>query len=420
MRLMVYETLVCGTPPSSVDGIVRAVLKHVAPFIKVKMPVENTIKYMRVEIGLVSDAMSALVLANLVRILQIGHDATEVNGTVMLAANIRGELGGGKKIDVMLRGCFVAKGRTSVLELKSILEAMEHMKSVLKNWRDEHDRLFPDGPAHDLPDPDGIDLTKLLGGSIMSDNAAAATRTSELIVAHLLSAVKEMVEEGDEALEGPTSHVRELLDGLDAEALAAMSDDELNDLVGPLIVTCARHTSNLLVDYGAEAEFAYLKTALAESLDTFTSFERVTTNVTALLRAAGKETDFRSQATYPKGDAVSYFFYWLKTNHKDTLVLNSFRAMLGGRQDHKLAAALELWWNRKVFSEFIMARSAQEPTRSKLRDALEVELLCEEVVGALIACSSTRSSSRCVGSPRATIWMKRAGRCWTWPSCTTR
>ena len=36
MRIMIYEIIVAGAPPSGVDGIVRSVLKHVVPFLKVQ------------------------------------------------------------------------------------------------------------------------------------------------------------------------------------------------------------------------------------------------------------------------------------------------------------------------------------------------------------------------------------------------
>ena len=35
MRIMIYEIIVAGAPPSGVDGIVRLVLKHVVSFLKV-------------------------------------------------------------------------------------------------------------------------------------------------------------------------------------------------------------------------------------------------------------------------------------------------------------------------------------------------------------------------------------------------
>lgn len=108
-----------------------------------------------------------------------------------------------------------------------------------------------------------------------------------------------------------------------------MDDDELLEFFKPLVLTCARHTSNLLVDVGAKAEHRYLKVALGTYSEIFASFDRVTPDITSLLRAYGKEFDFKSQSTYPKGDAVTYFLHWLQDNYGTRLVLSSFRAMLG-------------------------------------------------------------------------------------------
>ena len=425
MRIMIYEIIVAGAPPSGVDGIVRSVLKHVVPFLKViptlfvvscvvlydessklkttaslslslsiqvRMPHEKTIMNLRIEIGLVSDSMSAMVLARCKRIIQLGHDGTDVNGIAVLAANMVVELMNGDQTELMLRGCFVAKGKTAQLEYESVLSALQRFKDLLTKWREAYTRLYPDCEHCGIPDPDGIDLKKLLGGSIMSDNAAAALKTSKLIVEHVVSEVNDMIMEANEGMtnedfDSLPDFIRERLtaEGIGVTQLAEMDDDELLEFFKPLVLTCARHTSNLLVDVGAKAEHTYLKVALGTYSEVFTSFDRVTPDITSLLRACGKEFDFRSQSTYPKGDAVTYFLHWLQESYGTRLVLSSFRAMLGGRQDHKLAAALELWWNRDLFVEFLVKRAEQEKNLSTLRSAIESSLNSVEVVGALIA-----------------------------------
>jgi len=103
MRIMIYEIIVAGAPPSGVDGIVRSVLKHVVPILKARMPHEKTIMNLRIEIGLVSDSMSAMVLARCKRIIQVGHDGTDVNGIAVLAANMVVELMNGDQTELMLR-----------------------------------------------------------------------------------------------------------------------------------------------------------------------------------------------------------------------------------------------------------------------------------------------------------------------------
>ena len=391
MRIMIYEIIVAGAPPSGIDGIVRSVLKHVVPFLKVRMPVESTIKYMRIEIGLISDSMNALVLAQCKRIIQLGHDGTDVNGIAVLAANLVVELKNGERTDLMLRGCFVAKGKTSQLELESIQTALKRYKDLLVKWQETYSKLYP-GEESGIPAPDGIDITKLLSGSVMSDNASAAVKTSKLIIDHILSELKDLIADASEGLDVDLlsklpSHIRDrlMIEGISFDELAEMDDAQIREIFEPLILTCARHTSNLLVDVGAKAENSYLKVLLGSYAENFTSFDRVTADITSLLRACGKEFDFRSQATYPKGDAVTYFFHWLQSKYPTRLVLNSFRAMLGGRQDHKLAAALELWWNRELFVEFLVERAAQEKSKSILRSAIESTLNSVEIVGALIA-----------------------------------
>ena len=104
-----------------------------------------------------------------------------------------------------------------------------------------------------------------------------------------------------------------------------------------------------------------------------------------MCRASGKECDWRTQAAYAKGDAVIYFDHWLIRERYDKLVLNTVRAIKGGRQDVEIDAAIELWWNLTTLCEFLVSRSAQEKERSKLRDCLATQGGSIEVRGALMA-----------------------------------
>ncbi len=59
--------------------------------------------------------------------------------------------------------------------------------------------------------------------------------------------------------------------------------------------------------------------------------------------------------------------------------------MLGGRQDHKLETAMELWWNRPIFAGYFGVRAAQEKYASKLRSTIESNLFSVEVAGSVAA-----------------------------------
>ena len=214
-------------------------------------------KYVREEISLVTDSMSALVLSECKRIIQIGHDATDANSITLLAANMLVELDDGRNVDLMLRGCFVALGKTSELEVKSITRALDHLKDLLSDWHQVHKQMF--GEELGLADASGITLTKALGGSSISDNAAAASKTSRMLIELMMDKLKDMIAGGDESVEALPAHVKGLFEDMDLEKLGELTDDELNEVAKSLVLSCNRHTSNLLIKPGVKAEKAYLK-----------------------------------------------------------------------------------------------------------------------------------------------------------------
>jgi hypothetical protein len=321
-------------------------------------------------------------------------DGTDMNQVALLAANmlvVLDEGDGEFDVDVMLRGAFIALGKTAEHERDSIAQQFERLRSLLQDWIDEYKKLFPGKPCP-LPNPAEITMSKLAAGGIQSDNAATAVKTSRMLAEVVYSEARRELEAGfdenyDLDLSKLPKHLVKLIEakGLDPEVVADMNDEQLAEVLNVILSTCQRHTYNLLIDVGAKAELEYLKLLLNESLDDFTEFERVTVDVSNLNRAAGKELDYRAEAAYAKGGAVIHYFEFLVTRYSKTVVLNTFRSMLGGRQDHALAAAFELWWNRPIAVEYLDWRSAQEPTRSKLRDAIAVNLRCIEIVGALMA-----------------------------------
>ena len=413
LRLMIYELIVIGIPAAGVGRAVQTVLKHAVPSMVVKMPHGRTVKVLREETSLLTDLMSAIVLARCERIKQLCHDGTEMNGVPMMAGNVIGELNG-VDVDVMVRGCFVALGKTSELEVrcfsrrmklavtlsalvqvKSIEEAFAYLRELLAAACAEWTSTYPEEPIP-FPHPDGITLVKLAGGSAQSDNAAAAVGTSRLLAEHVYKEVQDALkagtdEDGEVDVTGLPAHLRKIIEEiiesktLDPKALASLTVDQIREVFKVILTTCQRHTSNLLIDWGAKAEELYLKLLLEEDLSGFDPFVRISAKLADLLRACGKEFDFRSQAVYAKGDAMTYFLQWLIKNYPKRMVLNSFRAMLGGRQDFELAAAMELWWNRALFVEFLEWRAEQEPDSSRLRSAIAAPLKCIEIVGALYA-----------------------------------
>ena len=285
----------------------------------------------------------------------------------------------------MVRACFVALGKTAELEVNSIERALDHLRALLDDWGKQHMEMY-DGEEHTIPSSKAIDLAKLASGTLMSDNASAALKTSKLLAAVVCDAVEAAVESGED--DHLPAHVRKAIEDAGDDLMGEdgeLDRSKLYELIIPLLLTCARHTANLVIDDGVKAEVEFLKSELAESLGDFTKFERVTAELDDLLRSCAKEFDWRSQATYPKGDSKSYFFEWLRTHHGEGLVLSYFRGMCGSRQDFATDAAAELWWNRPIFLEFLHHISESKPDSSILRTSAETVLGSQEMVGALMA-----------------------------------
>ena len=93
----------------------------------------------------------------------------------------------------------------------------------------------------------------------MSDNAAAASKTSRMLIELMMDELKDMIAGGDESVEALPAHVKGLFEDMDLEKLGELTDDELNEVAKSLVLTCNRHTSNLLIKPGVKAEKAYLK-----------------------------------------------------------------------------------------------------------------------------------------------------------------
>lgn len=111
-----------------------------------------------------------------------------------------------------------------------------------------------------------------------------------------------------------------------------------------------------------------MKEELKAELDTFSSWERMTTDFSQLLRAAFKE--FHHSHRYYKGQGRSYTF-WLQETHGAAFSIHLERAD-GGRQDLDYDAAVPLYINRKFFVEFLHERVFQRNHSNILEDFLYV------------------------------------------------
>lgn len=111
-----------------------------------------------------------------------------------------------------------------------------------------------------------------------------------------------------------------------------------------------------------------MKDELKAELDTFASWERMTTEFSQLLRASFKE--FHHACRYYKGQGRSYSV-WLLETYPSSFSIHLERAD-GGRQDLDYDAAVPMYVNRKYFVEFLHNRVFEKKHSNILEDFLYV------------------------------------------------
>eukprot|EP00965_Chrysotila_dentata_P069872 2308280-Pleurochrysis_carterae.AAC.1 len=89
---------------------------------------------------------------------------------------------------------------------------------------------------------------------------------------------------------------------------------------------------------------------LTQQLADFAAYERMSTDINALIRAIYKE--LHQEGAYAKGKGRREFMPWLVENHGSIPYIPLERAD-GGRQDLDFNGAVPIFFNRRVFVEFL-------------------------------------------------------------------
>ena len=174
----------------------------------------------------------------------------------------------------------------------------------MQHWRDVTQKEFPE-LLHLLPSADGIDLSKLDGGSTMIDTCNGARLTNTRIY------------------------------------------EDIPGVVHSLF--CHNHLRNVWVKNVLESLTDFLKAHLQDSLEEIAPEFRVSASFNSFAHAFDKM--FSLCANYPKGYG-ELFRQWMKENHQGELLLHVERAT-GGRMDVCSMAALAIYWNRNYCLEFM-------------------------------------------------------------------
>lgn len=199
-------------------------------------------------------------------------------------------------------------GGTSELLVRSIeARCFSRLRDLLRRWKEQFEKMFPT-ETWTGPDPVGCSLRRLGGGgAIISDTCNAARKAKEL----LAQVVEAQVEEH-----------------LGADTWAAMTECEREHAVRTHDVDCWQHLRNIFLAEMSRAQAKHVEAEMKAELDTFASWERITTEFSQLLRASFKE--FHHSCRYYKGNGRAYYV-WLRETYPTSFAIHFERAE-GGRQ----------------------------------------------------------------------------------------
>ena len=193
------------------------------------------------------------------------------------------------------------------------------------------------------------------GGAIISDTCNTARKTRRLLTEMIRAQAIEMI-------------------GLDI--YEAMTDNEKERVTRVHEFDCVNHLRNIILNAMSDAMSAHVAEELKLHLEAFSSWERLTTDFTQLLRATYKE--FHHGCRYYKGKGRE-FTDWINKNHSTAFVIHFERAE-GGRQDLDYDAAVPLYVNRQFIVEFLYSLVFTADHSNILEDFLYITLTAMEYI----------------------------------------
>lgn len=272
---------------------------------------------------------------------------------VSLTSNVQIEPREGARLeDVILRAAYCPVGCTAALQVQSIeAKCFCRLRDFLRRWREMFVKMFPNA-VWTGPDPSLCSLNRLGGGGALISDTCTTARKARRLLAQLIA---EQVQEH-----------------LGADKWDAMSESEREAAQRTHEVDCWQHLRNIFLAEMSAAQVSYtarpavlhrlltycfsrfsfvvqtrhVKAELQPELDTFASWERMSTEFSQLLRAAFKE--FHHSCRYYKGQGRS-FSVWLLEKYGAYFTIHLERAD-GGRQAGLLFrhATDEGWLTKRV------------------------------------------------------------------------
>jgi hypothetical protein len=266
-----------------------------------------------------------------------------------------------------MRGATLTAGGTAKHISQEIDEKLfAHARRLLNLWKDEHERMHGEGSwaKADMPSADNVGLHRLSENAVLMSDTCNAARAAKRLIA-------EMAEEAGRKRIGT-----EAWEAMGEEARAAACTCHLGD--------CHDHMRNIIIKAMAEKATEYLKGHLADSLDEFSSFDRMSVDGMDLIRAACKELHPNGEYAKGKGREAKAT---REKNHPSDLWLPIFNAS-GTRMDACFDGAVPLYMDRVLALEFLHPLVNGPSSKDNLLEKFLWRVLsCTEMVGLLRACT---------------------------------
>jgi hypothetical protein len=257
-------------------------------------------------VEVIGETIAAMKLAFAESWKQVWTDGTS-RRQIPFAALIIGLLGANESdaIDpVVVSSCIFTEDERAETQAAGLIDKIDSLKHRLARLIQEVEKKCPEF-LDSVPTPDGIDINKLAdGGVIMTDTCNTAQKIRRI-----------------------------LLDHID----------------GAMDLDCMNHLRNVWIGGMEKALAKYLNALLRSSLDEIDPTIRVTTSITAIIRAIDKE--FSLSANYPKGHG-ELFLEWIRENHPGVLLFHVERAS-GSRQDLCTEGSMAVFMNYPYYVEFL-------------------------------------------------------------------
>ena len=260
-----------------------------------------------------------------------------------------------------MRGATLTAGGTAEAIAWSIDNKLfKHARRLLEEWRTAHERRYGAGSwaAAGGPAPGSIALHRLTENTLlMSDTCNAARACKRLLAEAAMASLKAEIGEA---------------------AWAALSEEQRAAKGKVYIRECHAHLRNIIINAMSNAATDHLKDELRDSLDEFSSFDRMSVDGNDLIRAIFKE--LHEGGEYAKGKGRE-FWAWVAKHHPDAALL-PFACANGSRQDIAFDGAVPIFVNRKIILEFL--KSLIVPgADNKLENFLWRALSCNEMTALL-------------------------------------